>query len=273
MDITPILEMLERRFSCRLVYHDVRYLFFQGAIGCERRYRNLHFRHPDLCPLNEVARCVQHCAVRLRRRIRRDRPEVLFWRCRHGYFQVVAPVFRDDLLTGVLFAGLWKRPLPKALIREIAAVLPVLAEGLTARMEEALTAAPRRVTLRARVLAMLGEEYAKPLTVRHLAHFLSLSPSRASHVVKEEFGKSFSQLLRSIRLEKAGRRLIAEPLRVSEAARLCGFSSVNYFSEAFQKEFGVSPRVWQKQGGTRADRAEEHRNSAQTPPNHPAEKS
>ena len=184
---------------------------------------------------------------------------MLFWRCRHGYLQVVAPVFRDDLLTGVLFAGIWKRPLPKALIREVAAVLPVVAEGLTARMEAVLTAAPRRLTLRSRILAMLGKEYAKPLTVRHLAHFLSLSPSRASHVVKEEFGKSFSQLLRSIRLEKAGRLLIDEQLRVGESAHLCGFGSVTYFSEAFRKEFGVTPRVWQKQGEARADRESENR--------------
>lgn len=247
MDINPILKSLENRLACRLVYHDVCYIFFHTqAVQCNRCYCNLLLRNPDFCGKQEDDKCVQHCAVKLRQLIRLKRPSLLYWRCHNHYLQLVAPIFRGDTLTGLLFAGVWQRPLPKKHIREIATLLPVLAEGLTARMESALDNAPRRVTLRSHILDILDKNYAKPLTIKYIAQQLSLSPSRASHVVKDEFRLSFSQLLRDIRLEKASSLLLASPIRVNEVGQLCGFGSVNYFSAAFYKKYGMTPRQWQQ---------------------------
>ena len=254
MDISLQLEILEKMLGIQLVYHDVHYRYFSSRkIACQRQYLNLHYRHPEHCPIKEVASCVKHCVVKLRNKLLLEHPASLLWRCRKGYVQVVAPVFRDGVLTGVLFAGLWQRPLDKDAIRRIVAVLPVIADGLTARMEDFLAEQKENGGFAVQVMDFLEEHYQENITLQDLAHRLALSPSRTCHRVTEYFGKPFTRLLLELRLEKSCRFLRERHLSVNETARLCAFGSVNYFSSAFRQKFGISPKVYQQKYDRKAN--------------------
>ena len=246
MDITEQIELLEKMLDCRLVFHDVRYRFFSGRkIKCLRKYRNLHWRNPDCCPLDEVASCVKHCVVKLRNILTIERTPCRIWHCRKGYVQLAAPVFRNNTLCCILFAGLWQRPLDKEKIRRISSILPIVAEGLTGQMENFLEKEKDGGDFRYEVLKFLEQHCSENISLHDLAHKLALSSSRTCHLVTEYFGRSFSVLLLELRLEKACYFLRGKYLSVNETARLCGFSSVNYFSAAFRKKYNISPKVYQ----------------------------
>ena len=247
MDITEQIELLEKMLDCRLVIHDVRYKFFSAKnISCRRKYRNLHYRNPDCCPVDEIASCVKHCVVKLRNVLIMEKTACRIWRCRKGYVQLAAPVFRSNTLCCILFAGMWQLPLDKEKIRRIAKILPIAAAGLTVRMEDFLAAQSDRGGIKHKILNFMEEHYAENITLHELAHDLSLSASRTCHLVKEQFGKPFSALLLDLRLEKACSLLSSKQLSVYETARRCGFAGVNYFSAAFRKKYNISPKVYQQ---------------------------
>ena len=245
MDFTEKFELLEKRLNCRLVYHDVQYRYFHTGIArCRRKYLNLHYRNPDYCQLSEAASCIKHCVVKLRRTLQQERCQVRLWRCRRGYVQIAAPVFAGEMLAGILFAGIWTRPLPRKELRELLLLLPVMARGITAQMEELAGQGKNVSILRKNVLDFLEQHYSEDITLGMAAKHLSLSPSRTCHLISDEFKKPFRKILLEFRLEKAAALLRQEQTRVNEAARLCGFKSVNYFSAAFRKYFGVPPKNW-----------------------------
>ena len=247
MDITEQIKILEKMLDCHLVFHDVHYRFLAGGkIKCQRKYRNLHWRNPDCCPLDEVASCVKHCVVKLRNVLVMEKTPCRIWHCRKGYVQLAAPVFRNNTLCCILFAGLWRRKLDKEKIRYIATILPVVAAGLTEQMENFLAEQGSGGGFRHEVLSFLEQHYSENISLHDLSHRLALSSSRTCHLVTEVFGKSFTALLLELRLEKACCFLRAGYWSVNETARRCGFASVNYFSAAFRRKYNISPKVYQQ---------------------------
>ncbi len=77
-----------------------------------------------------------------------------------------------------------------------------------------------------------------------LAHDVCLSLSQVQRKFKQLTGKNPTEFIRAIRLKKAAEFLRAKKGNVSEAAYLCGFGSVAYFSTVFKKQFGKSPTAF-----------------------------
>jgi DNA-binding response OmpR family regulator/two-component sensor histidine kinase len=78
--------------------------------------------------------------------------------------------------------------------------------------------------------------------VPELAKVALLSQMQLYRKLKALTGKTPSQFIRSIRLQKGKELLLTTDLTISEIAYDVGFSDPNYFSRTFQKEFGKSPR-------------------------------
>ncbi|MBL7782589.1 MAG: response regulator [Saprospiraceae bacterium] len=74
-----------------------------------------------------------------------------------------------------------------------------------------------------------------------LERALAMSRSQIYRKVKALTGKSPSLFIRSIRLHQGKQMLLNTTLTVSEIAYEVGFSSLNYFSDAFLEEFGERP--------------------------------
>lgn len=81
------------------------------------------------------------------------------------------------------------------------------------------------------------------LGIRELMAAVHLSHSQLFRRLKELTGKSPTDYIRSVRLNKALGLLCGTRNNVSEIAYSIGFTDPNYFSRAFRREFGQSPRA------------------------------
>ena len=80
------------------------------------------------------------------------------------------------------------------------------------------------------------------LNVTTISAGLLISPSKFNYKLKELTGESPGAFFRKFKLNRAARLLREGGHNVSEVAYMTGFGTVSYFSVAFKKQFGVSPR-------------------------------
>lgn len=90
-------------------------------------------------------------------------------------------------------------------------------------------------------LAFLHENYTQELSAESTAAALNYSESYLRHVFREKSGVTFAQYVNSLRLTRA-KELLENGRSVAETAFLCGFLDPNYFSVAFKKKYGITPR-------------------------------
>ncbi|MCO6489480.1 MAG: response regulator [Phaeodactylibacter sp.] len=79
------------------------------------------------------------------------------------------------------------------------------------------------------------------LTIPGLSQKLAMSDTQLYRKLKAITGKTPSQFIRSVRLQKAMALLQNSGLNVSEIAYMVGFTSLQYFSRMFKEEFGFPP--------------------------------
>jgi len=86
----------------------------------------------------------------------------------------------------------------------------------------------------------------RPLNVPAIADAVKLSPSRLSHLFKQQLGVSPARFLELRRIERAQALLESSSLSIGAIARATGFSSQFYFSTRFRAVAGMSPRDWRR---------------------------
>lgn len=99
-----------------------------------------------------------------------------------------------------------------------------------------------------RVLCARGrirDAYDEPHTVVSLARAAQLSPFHFLRVYTAAFGETPGRDLARVRLSRA-RELLAHGASVTETCFAVGLSSLGSFSARFTREFGVTPRVFQR---------------------------
>jgi len=111
-------------------------------------------------------------------------------------------------------------------------------QGATVRQ---LGVADSNVSRVRHVVGWMRERYAEPMRVEDLADLASMSPSafhRAFHAVT---AMSPIQYQKSIRLQEARLRLLANPGDVAGAAYAVGYESPSQFSREYRREYGAPP--------------------------------
>jgi two-component system, response regulator YesN len=83
------------------------------------------------------------------------------------------------------------------------------------------------------------------ITLADVAALCRLSPSRFSHVFRQEHGVSFGQHLLRYRLERACEQLADPDALAKEVAYAVGFNDLSYFARAFKRQLGVCPSKYQ----------------------------
>ena len=111
-----------------------------------------------------------------------------------------------------------------------AAVSPALPEEEPASAEETLA-------------VILSDIAARPesVTLADLAQRYSYSQSYLSELIHERCGKTFGELVREQRMERAAMLLRATSLPVAEVARRVGYAGTSNFYRAFREQYGCSP--------------------------------
>lgn len=97
------------------------------------------------------------------------------------------------------------------------------------------------------ILQRLQANYREPITITALAQQVALSPSRLSHLFKEQVGRSIIETILTIRLHQTERLLQYTSLRIGEIAQEVGFQSASYFSRQFKAHYGLSPEAYREQ--------------------------
>lgn len=97
------------------------------------------------------------------------------------------------------------------------------------------------------VLDVISKHYMEDHLIEELAGKVCLSPSRLSHLFKEQVGDSIIETLMKYRLKQA-EKLIKYTLRpITEIALTVGFNSPDYFTRRFTSYYGVNPSLYRKQ--------------------------
>ena len=84
------------------------------------------------------------------------------------------------------------------------------------------------------------------VTLADLADVCSFSPWYAHRLFRAHTGYSPAEYIRRIRLAKSALRLKREHTRIIDIAYDLGFSSVDGYTRAFRKEFGINPGEYAK---------------------------
>ncbi|MFK8005341.1 MAG: helix-turn-helix domain-containing protein [Saprospiraceae bacterium] len=83
----------------------------------------------------------------------------------------------------------------------------------------------------------------KELSLLYLAKEINLSPSRLSHLFKEQIGVSVQNYIIWTRMKIAVNYMINNRMHLTDAALHAGFYDTAHFSRHFKKMFGVKPSL------------------------------
>lgn len=95
-------------------------------------------------------------------------------------------------------------------------------------------------------LQYIDEHFRENIRINTLAELCMLSVSRFSHLFKEVTGTGAVSYLQELRVSKAAVLLCTTELTVNEVAERVGFCDAAYFSRAFKKTCGISPKEYRK---------------------------
>ena len=207
-------------------------------------------------------------------------PDGLSKICHAGVWEWVFPVFENEALRWLFFAGirapnpeispdlrdsLWKNeafswreiapvsPRDGRLVlehlRQLAARIALWlreqqSENGAAHAHFVTTPQTQRAT---QILRFIERNHRRALRLRELAQHLGLSEARTSHLVCEVCGASFQQLLLGARLRSAQGFLRYSDWPIPEVARRSGFKDVRGFTRLFRREIGVCAGQYRRQ--------------------------
>lgn len=257
---------LEHLFECHLCIHDVSGVF-RMPHGEPWFLSSRIIHQAPICRQLHTAACIQHCS-QVQNAEARKRGQAFVHHCWKGAAELVVPLIQEGAHHATLFAGaahgkieLNSNDFPKRIIKlqeklprwnnekieRMTRILHAFGDALFYQLEQAQSF--KDVDDRqAFIQRWLYSHAHERVGLQDLASAMSLSPSRCSHVVQEQFGQCFRHLLHHERLERARRILLNSPgLAISEIANRAGFDDERHFSRSFKKKFGDAPGRYRRQ--------------------------
>ena len=89
------------------------------------------------------------------------------------------------------------------------------------------------------------------VTLASLAKALHYSPSNLSRFFQRNMGRSFSDYLRSFRLDRAAHFLLHTDLGIEKVAEMCGYGQRSSFEKEFKKYTGKTPKEYRRNTNNR----------------------
>lgn len=96
------------------------------------------------------------------------------------------------------------------------------------------------------IFKYVDNNYSKKISTSDLANIVPISTYHFCRIFKKMTGKTTTDYINGVRLEKAVDYLNEGDLNITEIALRCGFDSINYFSRLFKKHYNVSPTKFKK---------------------------
>ncbi len=92
----------------------------------------------------------------------------------------------------------------------------------------------------------MDSRYNKNITLDDVANYLDINKSYFCTLLKKEAGKTFTQVLNSIRIEKSKSLLLEGNSSTLDIALAVGFNNQNYYNIDFKKITGMTPLEFRK---------------------------
>lgn len=96
------------------------------------------------------------------------------------------------------------------------------------------------------VFRLIEEKYTEKLSLNELANCVNFSTHHFCRTFKQLTGKTTTDYINGIRLNKATNYLKQTDLNISEIAIKCGFDNINYFSRLFRIYYDITPTEYRK---------------------------
>jgi len=103
----------------------------------------------------------------------------------------------------------------------------------------------------------IAHNLTRPLSVRAIADAVQLSPSRVSHLFKDQIGIPPARFVELRRIERAQALLATSSLPIGAIAEATGFSSQFYFATRFRALAGMSPSAWRRRALRSGERSQD----------------
>lgn len=188
-------------------------------------------------------------------------------RCPFGLWERVEPLIHNGELLGALYLGGFRHGAAPSTLADPPPAVPRLDAVRKAAVRRAADLLRELILLRLRtwersghhlgkrrspewylelVDRLIAERFHLPLSRDELARELGLSADHLTRLLKRHRGCGFSELLQRARMERARALLRTGSRSVAEVARACGYADPDYFSAAFTRREGMSPRAFMR---------------------------
>ena len=96
------------------------------------------------------------------------------------------------------------------------------------------------------VKSFVDKHYMEDCTVEEMAEGLGVSPNYLRRKFKEETGITILEQVTNTRLSAAAEMLLQADRKVKDVSLAVGYPNVSYFTQIFQKKFGVRPNEYKR---------------------------
>ena len=86
----------------------------------------------------------------------------------------------------------------------------------------------------------------RTVTLSSLARTFHFSETYLSKLIRKKMNQSFTEVLRTLKMNHAMEYLTNTAMKISEIADAVGYDSVDHFSRTFRKVYGLSPQEYKK---------------------------
>ncbi len=97
-----------------------------------------------------------------------------------------------------------------------------------------------------KTLGFIEAHYNESISVDRIAKEVYLSPSRLSHIVKDELGITLRECVTKMRVDKAKNLLREKELSISQIALDVGYPDQSYFTKVFKKVEKCTPKTFRE---------------------------
>ena len=98
-----------------------------------------------------------------------------------------------------------------------------------------------------RMHAYMEKNYDKDIKLEMIAKMLNYNSAYLGKIYKKQMGKSFNNVLDSIRIENAKRLLATTDMKVYQVSEQIGYSNIDYFFSKFKHYVGITPKEFKRQ--------------------------
>lgn len=106
-----------------------------------------------------------------------------------------------------------------------------------------------------KALRFIENNLTSELNLERVATEVKFAPSYFHKLFKASTGKPLHQYIEDLRIEKAIELLITTEMTLTQIAYECGFSSQSYFSYAFKRHTGMTPRAYARKAVERYEKS------------------